>query len=196
MLTRDDFNAWFQRFKGRFPAVGEYAGRQIDPKELLNGWHNTLMGFTYATLDDVTEGIQSGELEPVDNRQLGQFALEIRKRALELNEKLRKPQEWKRVPLYGTILKQPKMAWMLRCAMAADKLLGVTTAAGVQKYSRPGSVRAEDGSYDAAIIMADDHTAAEERMCLETFGLVGLSWDQIQAEAQLGTRAVVECCKE
>jgi hypothetical protein len=184
-----EFTKWFKDFSSRYPSVAEYSSRQGNSKLLLDTWHKTLAAFAIETLYEVTAGIISGEFDPIPNTALGQFAHEIRMRAKVVVERQRRgePQEWEQIPLLGTMLKEPKMVWMLKCAKAADKLLGVTTAAGYKKYAQPGSVRAEDGSYDAAIIMADDHTAAEERMCLETFARDGLTWDQIQEVARAGS---------
>jgi hypothetical protein len=185
MTTKSDFNSWFQDFSARFPSVAEYLSRQANSKLLVDTWHKTLIAFTKDTLAAVTTGIIAGEFEPVPNTALGQFAHEIRTRAKVVVERTRRgePQEWTQIPLLGTMLAEPKMARSMKCAKAVDRLLGNATSAGYRKYTRPGSVHAEDGSYDAAIIMADDHTAAEERMCLETFAQDGLTWEKIQQEA-------------
>lgn len=190
MLSEADFRAWFADFRARFPAVREYVGRQTESKRLLDTWHQVLAAFEAQTLAAVTAAILAGELDPVPNTQLGQFGHEIRQRCrqwLDLH-RAAAPQDWhetaKPLPV-SQMLQEPKMRHMLACARAADRLTGGDDCASdASRYAKHGSVYPDAGSYEAAIVMADDHSEAEERACLATFARDGVTWQQIQDEAR------------
>ena len=186
MLTAAEFNTWFSDYRVRFPAVGEYLDRQPIPSKLLDTWYQCVAAFDTDILEHVTRGILNGDADPVPNVQLGQFGNEIRKLCRAVLGKRREQdhrQEWKREtgkpyqPLF-----RGQLVDMYRCAEAVHQLIGDEAA-----ESDCGS----EGSWDeapmtpsrAAIVLADDHSAKEERQCLAVLGSVGLLWQQVQDTA-------------
>jgi hypothetical protein len=186
MLTRSEFIQWFDDYKARFPAVGDYMGKQDLPMVLLDTWHQSIVAFDPDVLGAVTRSILDGQFEPVANVSLGTFGAEIRKLCRQVLDNRRNrehSQEWQRpsgspyVPMI-----QGKMRDMLQAGLAVNRLLG----------DKAGDFRHTDdvhwdhptaGSYCAAIILADDHTAYEEEQCLATLARDGLTWAQIQEAA-------------
>ena len=190
MLTLSEFKDWLGDYRTRFPAVREYVAKQPQSSRLIDTWHQVLVAFEAQTLAAVTAAILAGELDPVPNTQLGQFGHEIRQRCRQYLDLHRgsQPQDWhetaKPLPV-SQMLQEPKMRHMLACARAADRLTGSDDGASdASRYAKHGSVYPDAGSYEAAVVMADDHSEAEERACLATFAREGVTWQQIQDEAR------------
>lgn len=186
MLTRSEFDAWFDDYRGRFPAVNDYLARQPTMGLVLETWYASVSAFDGEILASVTESVISGDFDPVPNVQLGQFGNEIRKLCRAVLGKRREQdhrQEWKREtgkpyqPLF-----RGQLVDMYRCAEAVHQLIRDEAA-----ESDCGS----EGSWNeapmtpsrAAIVLADDHSANEERQCLAVLESVGLSWQQVQDTA-------------
>lgn len=185
MLTRSEFDAWFDDYRGRFPAVNDYLARQPTMGLVLETWYASVSAFDGEILASVTESVISGDFEPVANVQLGQFGNEIRKlcRAVLNSRREREHrQEWKREagkqyqPLF-----RGRLVHMYRCAEALRQLIGGEAA----------DADAGPGSWDdapmtparAAIVLADDHSTHEEKRCLAILETVGLTWQQVEEAA-------------
>lgn len=189
MLTREDFDQWFTDYKGRWPSVGDYAARQQLPGALLDNWHASLAAFDLDVLGAVTDGIVSGEFEPVENVKLGSWANEIRKLGREVLSRRRDArdrqapkQEAKAKPFNP--LNTGSMVSMYHACCAVYKLL-------------PG---ADQDVIDAAICLADDHTPYERDRSMMALEGAGLTWDQVREVAErlrrAGGRPMVPSAKE
>ena len=174
-MQRDEFNAWFTDFGRRFPAVSEYLNKRAkeDQPVLLDTWRESLAAFDANTMAGVTYAIIHGDLPPVPNVDLGQFGEVMRQRAKEwrMRQPRNKP-EPEAVPF--SPLKSGSMVHGLRCLKAAAAIL---------------RERGQDDEIDArvtpwhwsgaAIILADDHTAAEAKDAGDTLRAAGLAWPDV-----------------
>jgi hypothetical protein len=193
MLTGNEFVAWFDDYKSRFPAVGDYVGRQELPAVLLDTWHQNLAAFDSDVLGAVTRAILDGSMEPVANVSLGTFGAEVRKlcrQVLDARRERDHRQEWHRptgkpyVPML-----QGKMLEMFQAGLAVNRLLGDKAGTFVHTddvhWDHPAA-----GAYCAAIILADDHTAYEEEQCVAALRTAGLEWDTVRQAARQPTMEV------
>ena len=190
MATLIEFKEWFKDFGSRFPAVRDYAAKHNEGGVLLQSWCETLQAFTAKTLADVTRAIVSGKLPPVENVKLGTFADEIRQRC-------RSVVEWERQARQQESLSASprRSAWKGQCTsqdmlvhgVACDQLLSELTSqpidASVKRYRSKHGVR-PDIPYDAAIILADEHTDEEHKEAMATLQRHGLTWDAICKRAE------------
>jgi len=184
MLTRDEFNAWFDEYRSRWPSVGDYVARQPLPGVLLDTWYASMAAFDAGVLQAVTAGIIEGEFDPVEPMKFGAWASKIRRMCRQVvairrerAEANRRREESRRNPFDP--IKRGSMADMFHAACAVYELLP----------------RADECVVMAAIILADDHTECERDRALNFIAGAGLSWDQIQGTAlrlrQSGGRPLV-----
>jgi len=186
MITNAQFNEFWHEFSIKFPAAREYVEKQPIPSGFLDGIYQSVACFDLDTLKDLIRRMLIGEIEPIPNTDLGHIGNQIRSRCRRILDERRakEPQDWQKWSAVEVIQSDSKLSWMMACAQAADRLLGDRATGKASDFNTPNSVRAARGSYCAAIIMADTHTATEERDCLQAFSHDGLSWAQIQAEAK------------
>lgn len=187
MLTRNEFDRWFDDYRARFPSVAEYVRKQSLPSTLLDTWYANLAAFDAMLLGEVTGAIVAGDTEPIPNVHLGTFGAEIRGRCRQILDRRRRRDDWKE-PLRETYqpLMDANMSDMMYCGLAVDDLLGIGSADEARLFRDPGSVSPDHpqcGAYCAAIILADEHSAWEETRCLAKLAEHGLTWEQVRARA-------------
>jgi hypothetical protein len=189
MANWSEFKAWFTDYGARFPAVGDYAAKHDRQGMLLQSWCETLTAFDADTLRAVTRETIAGKLLPVDNFKLGTFADEIRQRCrmvLDWRRRDRDMQQLQTMPARDPIGSDERTAHMLLCGVACDRILSERTGqpldSDMRRYRSAYGVR-PDIPYDAAIILADQHTEMEQREALATLERAGITFDEITQRA-------------
>jgi len=193
-MERTEFNAWMGDFGRRYPAVAEYVKRRELPDQrlLLDTWHQTLSAFDRETLDAVTAGIISGDLDPVPNVALGTFAEEIRQRCRRVLDKQRRetrPEPQQREPILDG-----NMVMAIACGQAALELLdemGTPCVIDADYFRLAESVQPKI-PFCAAIILADDHTEEEARIARQTLDEHGIPWEHVLQRVSAATKPVVQ----
>lgn len=189
MLTRADFDQWFNDYAARWPAVRDYANRQPTLEALLDNWHASLAAFDLETLEAVTAGIVAGDFEPVENVKLGVFSSEIRRMGREIRYRRREAEDRRKQKTSGkakpfTPLVSGSMTDMYHACCAVYELA-------------PGC---DQDVIDAAICLADDHTDAEAERAMLAIEGAGLTWASILEVAgrlkRQGGRPMVPSAKE
>jgi hypothetical protein len=189
MLTRADFDQWFNDYAARWPAVRDYANRQPTLEALLDNWHASLAAFDLGDLEALTAAIVAGDFDPVENCKLGTFSNEIRRMGREMRYRRRdaEHQQEQRKAVEAkpfNPLNTGSMVSMYHACCAVYELL-------------PG---ADQDVIDAAICLADDHSAYERDRSLLALEGAGLTWDQVREVAErlrrAGGRPLVPSAKE
>lgn len=183
MATASEFTEWLDDFTARYPSVGDYVNKHDMDGRLVRSWCESLAAYDLGTLDAVTAAIIQGSLPPVDTFRLGYFADEIRNRARQILDAKRRESERER--LCGkqdkpAITTDRTLQQMMLAAVAADRLCAER---GIQVVYEPSPTT----PYGAAIVLADQHTAAERQQALATLERYGVTWEQIdQRSSALG----------
>ena len=172
MLTRADFDQWFNDYAARWPAVRDYANRQPTLEALLDNWHASLAAFDLETLEAVTAGIVAGDFEPVENVKLGVFSSEIHRMGREIRYRRREAEDRRKQKTAGkakpfTPLVSGSMQDMYHACCAVYQLA-------------PGC---DQDVIDAGIALADDHTQAEADRAVMALEGAGLTWEKVQEVA-------------
>jgi hypothetical protein len=189
MLTREQFDTWFDEYRSRWPSVGDYVAKQPLPSVLLDTWHASMAAFDSNVLEAVTAGIIGGDFDPVEPMKFGSWANEIRRmcrqilaRRRERSDADRRRDDAVRKPFQP--VQRGSMADMYDACCAIYTLL-------------PG---ADQCVVMAAIALADDHTESERDRAMNCLAGVGLTWKQVQETAarlkQSGGREMIPSAKE
>lgn len=172
MLTREQFDTWFDEYRSRWPSVGDYVAKQPLPGVLLDTWYASMAAFDASVLQAVTAGIIEGEFDPIEPIKFGAWASEVRRicrqivaRRRERREDERRREEAIRKPFQP--VQRGSMAGMYFACCAVHELL-------------PG---ADECVVMSAIILADDHTECERDRAMNFIAGAGLTWSQIQDTA-------------
>ena len=188
MLREQEFRDWYDDYSARWPAVANYLRAQGTISQMLDTWHQTLAAFDAVLLDRVTAGIIIGTLEPVANVALGTFGSEIRQRCRTLLDRERQDADRARSAKDRKQSRQDfqpivsgDLVTMICCGIVCDQLLSEITGEPVDTNTRSyqGGALRPDVPYDAAIILCDDHTAAEAHAAHATLQAAGIDWEEV-----------------